>query len=383
MDKLGYDGVGFNEHHCSPYGLMNSPNLMAAAAAQRTQEAQAPDLRQPAAAARAAAAGRRAGDARLPVERPADLRLRARHPARIQASTTCRLTDSRARFEEACEIVTPRLDGGDLLLRGQILVLQGRRDLAAPGAAAAPADLGAGRRQQGDDRVGRQRNNVADHAGARPRRPAARTSSATTRNASPSTATGSRPTICRSQASAYVADSKAAGGARVRRPTRSTSTARCSATATSPRPPSSATPATCSQASFDYVRPGEHEGGVAATARGLPRHDDGGLRARGGEDGRWGRPRKSTERIISAADAAGANTVLISMNRGAMPHEMFMEQIRRFAPRCCRPCRPMKWCASRLAKISQPTDIRRGDHGSSAMIAVALKEEGVFSRRYP
>src|SRR5204862_3082357 len=37
MDKLGYDGVGFNEHHCSPYGLMNSPNLMASAAAQRTK----------------------------------------------------------------------------------------------------------------------------------------------------------------------------------------------------------------------------------------------------------------------------------------------------------------------------------------------------------
>src|SRR5882762_9196983 len=37
MDRLGYDGVGFNEHHTSPYGLMNSPNLLAAAAAQRTQ----------------------------------------------------------------------------------------------------------------------------------------------------------------------------------------------------------------------------------------------------------------------------------------------------------------------------------------------------------
>jgi len=33
LDHLGYDGVGFNEHHCSPYGLMNSPNLLAAAAA--------------------------------------------------------------------------------------------------------------------------------------------------------------------------------------------------------------------------------------------------------------------------------------------------------------------------------------------------------------
>src|SRR5206468_275661 len=37
MERLGYDGVGFNEHHTSPYGLMNSPNLLAAAAAQRTQ----------------------------------------------------------------------------------------------------------------------------------------------------------------------------------------------------------------------------------------------------------------------------------------------------------------------------------------------------------
>jgi alkanesulfonate monooxygenase SsuD/methylene tetrahydromethanopterin reductase-like flavin-dependent oxidoreductase (luciferase family) len=38
MDRLGYDGVGFNEHHTSPYGLMNSPNLMAAAASQRTKK---------------------------------------------------------------------------------------------------------------------------------------------------------------------------------------------------------------------------------------------------------------------------------------------------------------------------------------------------------
>ena len=36
MDELGYDGVSFNEHHASPYGLMNSPNLMAAAASQCT-----------------------------------------------------------------------------------------------------------------------------------------------------------------------------------------------------------------------------------------------------------------------------------------------------------------------------------------------------------
>lgn len=37
LEQLGYDGVAFNEHHTSPYGLMNSPNLIAAVAAQRTQ----------------------------------------------------------------------------------------------------------------------------------------------------------------------------------------------------------------------------------------------------------------------------------------------------------------------------------------------------------
>jgi alkanesulfonate monooxygenase SsuD/methylene tetrahydromethanopterin reductase-like flavin-dependent oxidoreductase (luciferase family) len=37
LERLGYDGVAFNEHHVTPYGLMNSPNLMAASAAQRTR----------------------------------------------------------------------------------------------------------------------------------------------------------------------------------------------------------------------------------------------------------------------------------------------------------------------------------------------------------
>ena len=37
MDRLGYDGVGLNEHHTTPHRLMNSPNMMAAAGAQRTK----------------------------------------------------------------------------------------------------------------------------------------------------------------------------------------------------------------------------------------------------------------------------------------------------------------------------------------------------------
>ena len=44
----------------------------------------------------------------------------------------------------------------------------------------------------------------------------------------------------------------------------------------------------------------------------------------------WGTADEVTDRIIAAAEHAGAGTVLINMNRGAMPHEMFMRQIRRF-----------------------------------------------------
>ncbi|MGC9540773.1 LLM class flavin-dependent oxidoreductase [Streptomyces sp. UG1] len=39
-EKLGFDGIAVNEHHQSAYGLMPSPNLMAAALARRTERAQ-------------------------------------------------------------------------------------------------------------------------------------------------------------------------------------------------------------------------------------------------------------------------------------------------------------------------------------------------------
>ena len=42
-------------------------------------------------------------------------------------------------------------------------------------------------------------------------------------------------------------------------------------------------------------------------------------------------PTEVARRIIDAADSAGANTVPVSLNRGVLPHAMFMEQIRRFA----------------------------------------------------
>jgi alkanesulfonate monooxygenase SsuD/methylene tetrahydromethanopterin reductase-like flavin-dependent oxidoreductase (luciferase family) len=38
-DQMGYDGLGINEHHQNAYGMMPSPNLMAASLARRTRNA--------------------------------------------------------------------------------------------------------------------------------------------------------------------------------------------------------------------------------------------------------------------------------------------------------------------------------------------------------
>ena len=38
-ETLGFDGLGCNEHHQNAYGLMPSPNLIAAALARRTSRA--------------------------------------------------------------------------------------------------------------------------------------------------------------------------------------------------------------------------------------------------------------------------------------------------------------------------------------------------------
>src|SRR4051812_2525071 len=38
MENLGYDGIAINEHHGTPYGLGNSPNLIAAAIARLTKK---------------------------------------------------------------------------------------------------------------------------------------------------------------------------------------------------------------------------------------------------------------------------------------------------------------------------------------------------------
>jgi alkanesulfonate monooxygenase SsuD/methylene tetrahydromethanopterin reductase-like flavin-dependent oxidoreductase (luciferase family) len=84
-----------------------------------------------------------------------------------------------------------------------------------------------------------------------------------------------------------------------------------------------------SQTSTDYVRP-ENQRAAA-----LLREDFRNMTMvdveRMAEHMPWGTPTEVAERIIAAAEAAGANMVQIGFNRGAMPQDMFLEQIRRFA----------------------------------------------------
>ena len=52
--------------------------------------------------------------------------------------------------------------------------------------------------------------------------------------------------------------------------------------------------------------------------------------ARAAERMPWGTPQEVTERILAIAGHTGANMIQVSLNRGVLPQELFLEQIRRF-----------------------------------------------------
>ena len=166
LDRLGYDGVGFNEHHCSPYGLMNSPNLLAAAAAQRTKNLKLLiygnllPLHEPLRLAEELAMLDCMSNGRL-------IAGFARGIPREYQVHNVPLAQSRGRFDEAFEIITRAWSEEVFSYRRPLLELPRCGVMAAAIAAAAPADLDADRRQQGVDRV-RRRARFADHPRPRP-----------------------------------------------------------------------------------------------------------------------------------------------------------------------------------------------------------------------
>jgi alkanesulfonate monooxygenase SsuD/methylene tetrahydromethanopterin reductase-like flavin-dependent oxidoreductase (luciferase family) len=89
-------------------------------------------------------------------------------------------------------------------------------------------------------------------------------------------------------------------------------------------------PGYVSTSSYDYVRPENR--GAAQMDRGKIRNMTRADMDKRVADGKlnFGPANEVAERMIATADAAGANSVLLNINVGAMPHELYMEQIRRF-----------------------------------------------------
>jgi alkanesulfonate monooxygenase SsuD/methylene tetrahydromethanopterin reductase-like flavin-dependent oxidoreductase (luciferase family) len=82
--------------------------------------------------------------------------------------------------------------------------------------------------------------------------------------------------------------------------------------------------------SYDYVRPENAAEAVIDREifRALNREDVEAKVASG--ELAFGNPKEVTERLIEQAEAVGANKMLVNLNFGAMPNDLFMEQVRRF-----------------------------------------------------
>jgi alkanesulfonate monooxygenase SsuD/methylene tetrahydromethanopterin reductase-like flavin-dependent oxidoreductase (luciferase family) len=322
MDRLGFDGVGFNEHHTSPYGLMNSPNLMAASAAQRTRRIKLLIY----------------GNL-LPLHDP--LRL-AEELAMLDCLSNGRivsgfargiprehnvygvpLRDSRARFEEAWEIVrrawteevfsyTGRFWSYDNVAIWPRPVQQPHPPVWVPVTGSKETIEWAGRhdipitpglvptRGLREDIIRHYARCLAQH--------------------------GHRltPDHLVIQASVYVADSKAQAVKEAGPYTlyfNQTLFSHGNVSESSRQREAGYLTAD----SFDYVRPEN----LAAVSGARERFRDMTMAdvERDAEQMPWGTPDEVIERITAAADHAGAGTVLINVNRGAMPQEMFMHQL--------------------------------------------------------
>ena len=89
-------------------------------------------------------------------------------------------------------------------------------------------------------------------------------------------------------------------------------------------------PAICRRRRYDYIKPEnrvgagvDREGMQKTTMADIERKIDNGELA-------WGSAKDVGDQLIEGAERMGANTLLLNMNVGAMAHDVFLEQIRRF-----------------------------------------------------
>ena len=330
MDRLGYDGVGFNEHHTSPYGLMNSPNLLAAAAAQRTKRLKLLiygnllPLHDPLRLAEELAMLDCLSNGRL-------ISGFARGIPREYNVYNVPLTESRARFEEAWEIIRRAWTEEVFSYDGQFWsykdVAIWPRPVQQPHP---PVWVPVTGSKETIEWAARYNVPITPGLGAHARRPRGH-HPLLRRSASSSTATSSRLTTWSSRRTstwptARPRRSKEAGAVHaVLQPdaVQPRQLHRARGSSARPATSSSSRSTTCGPRTW-RASPGSASSSAALTMERLERM---------AEQMPWGTPDEVGERIIDAADHAGASTVLLSMNRGAMPHEMFMHQIRWFGQR--------------------------------------------------
>ena len=151
-DEMGFDAIGVNEHHQNAYGMMPSPNLMAAALARRTTQGDDPGARQLDRALQPADPRRRGvRDARRDLRRPADRRLPGRHVDGLQLLLR-REPGHAARQVSRGARPDHQGVGGARAVRVERQVHQAalREPVAAADPEAAPADLDPGARLDRD-----------------------------------------------------------------------------------------------------------------------------------------------------------------------------------------------------------------------------------------
>lgn len=323
MDRLGYDGIGINEHHCSPYGLMNSPNLLAASIAQRSRRMKILIF----------------GNL-LPVHNP--LRLAeelsmldclsngriisgfARGIPREHNVFGVPMAESRARFEEAAEIIRRAWTEEVLNFEGRFWsfhdVATWPRPLQQPHP---PIWLPVTVSKESIEWAAARDIPIATHG------PRGLCEDIFNYYAEHLAKNGLTLTADHAVTGAdvYVADSKRQALEELA-PYRLYFSRMLFSHGNVTETALQQQSGYVSERALDYVRPENRP--LAARRREEYRNLTKQDLERQAARAPWGAPEEVAERLIAEADQLGTNTILVSMNRGAMPKEMFLEQVRRF-----------------------------------------------------
>jgi alkanesulfonate monooxygenase SsuD/methylene tetrahydromethanopterin reductase-like flavin-dependent oxidoreductase (luciferase family) len=323
MDALGFDGVGFNEHHTTPHSLMNSPNMLIAVASQHTKNLKFVvmgyllPMHDPLLVAEETAMADQLSGGRV-VAGMARGAPREYHVFSMPGS------EARARFEESFEIIMKAWTQEQFSHEGKywsyedislwpkpyqqphppiwIPVTGTKETLDWAGSRNYPIVLPEFSKGLIEDIIGYYAKAVAKGGNK---------------------ITPSQLTLF---ADAYVADSRAAaikeyGPYYVYFQNMLFGHGNGVALA---RLGSARNPA-----SYDYVRP-ENRGPLMNERVKTQAFTMGDAEKRVVERAAWGSPKEVIERLIEEGEHAGVDNLLLNVNLGAMPHEMFMEQIRRF-----------------------------------------------------